>query len=77
MESRCVLMPGPPSPLPWRTRVSNALVPPRNWWHRITGRQRAGIEGRDGAIDAAAMVAHDMGRPDIREAINRLVERGR
>lgn len=31
------------------------------------------IDGRNSALDNAAMVAHDMGRPDIRKAINHLV----
>jgi hypothetical protein len=35
------------------------------------------IEGRDVAIDNAAMTAYDMGRPDIRDAINKLVVRGK
>ena len=36
--------------------------------------RRAFIEGQDTAIDNAAMKAYDMGRPDIREAINQLTE---
>lgn len=32
------------------------------------------IKGRDIALDNAAMKAYDMGRPDIREAINHLVD---
>jgi hypothetical protein len=45
----------------------------RNWWARALGRGRAWDEGRDTALANAAMVAHDMGRPDIRMAINRLI----
>lgn len=37
--------------------------------------RRAYIEGRDNAIDNAAMKAYDMGHPEVREAINSLVER--
>lgn len=33
------------------------------------------IEGRNIAIDNAAMMAYDMGHPDVRDAINALVER--
>lgn len=35
--------------------------------------RRAFAEGRDSALANAAMVAHDMGRPDIRLAINALM----
>ena len=33
------------------------------------------IQGRNAAIDNAAIVAYDMGHPEIRDAINRLVDR--
>lgn len=36
--------------------------------------KEAFIEGRDSALDNAAMKAHDMGRPDIRWEINHLVD---
>ena len=49
----------------------------RNWWAGACGRRKAFIEGRDIAIDHCAMIAYDMGRPDIREAINRSAERGK
>jgi hypothetical protein len=48
----------------------------RNWWARAFGRGAAWDEGRDTALANAAMVAYDMGRPDIREAINRLIPVG-
>lgn len=48
----------------------------RNWWSRAFGRGRAWDEGRDTALANAAMLAHDMGRPDIRQAINRLMPDG-
>lgn len=77
MDSDTIRSVEPPPGLPFWTRVSNALVPLRNWWAGAFGRRRAFIEGRVAAIDNAAMKAYDMGRPDIREAINRLVERGK
>lgn len=47
----------------------------RNWWAGAFGKRRAFVEGGLIAFDNAAMVAHDMGRPDIREAINEMRER--
>jgi len=48
----------------------------RNWWARAFGRGAAWDEGRDAALANAAMVAYDMGRPDIRRAINQLIPPG-
>lgn len=45
----------------------------RNWWARAFGRHRAWCEGRDTALANAAQLARDMGRPDIRLAINALM----
>ncbi len=56
--------------------AARAAVWLKNWWAGAFGRCRAFIEGRDAAIDNAAMTAHDMGRTDIRDAINKLVTRG-
>lgn len=40
----------------------------------IEKRERATFaEGRDAALANAAMTAHDMGHPDVRKAINRLI----
>lgn len=44
----------------------------RNWLRRLVY-GRVWDEARDSALANAAMVAHDMGRPDIRQAINRLI----
>jgi hypothetical protein len=52
------------------------IVAADNWWRRALGRGAAWDEGRDTALANAAMVAHDMGRPDIRQAINRLIPDG-
>lgn len=60
-----------------RRRIYNLTVPARNWWAGAFGRRAAFIEGRDIALANAAMVAYDMGRPDIRERINSLCERGK
>lgn len=57
----------------WRRIGETLVVAARNWWARAFGRGRAWDEGRDTALANAAMVAHDMGRPDIRHAINRLM----
>lgn len=46
----------------------------RNWWSGAFGRRAAFKEGFNLAIDCAAMKAYDMGRPDIREEINKLWE---
>ena len=43
---------------------------------RLLGRDVAFAEGRDTALCNAAMVAHDMGHPDVRVAINRLIPVG-
>lgn len=48
----------------------------RNWWGRAFGRGRAWDEGRDTALVNAAILAYNMGRPDIRQAINRLIPDG-
>jgi hypothetical protein len=60
---------------PFRVWWYNFTLPVRNWWLGAFGRRKAFIEGRDLALDHAAMIAHDMGRPDIREAINNAVKR--
>lgn len=65
-----------PDKLPLSVRLHNLTVPIRNWWLGAFGRRAAFIEGRDIAIDHAAMIAHDMGRPDICEAINNSVKAG-
>lgn len=39
-----------------------------------SGKARAFKEGRDIAIDAAAMLAYDSGHPEVRDAINALVD---
>lgn len=52
-----------------RRRVYNLTVPFRNWWNGAFGRRKAFIEGRDIALAHAAMIAHDMGRPDIQARI--------
>jgi outer membrane murein-binding lipoprotein Lpp len=51
----------------------SAKVRLRNWWARAFGRGKAWDQGRDTALANAAMVAHDMGHPDVRKAINRLI----
>ena len=58
-------------------RCYNFTLPVRNWWFGAFGRRAAFIEGRDLALAHAAMIAHDMGRPDIQEAINKSVEQAR
>lgn len=62
-------------------RVAAELAEPAavalgNWWARALGRGAAWDEGRDAALCNAAMLAHDMGRPDIRQAINSLIPDG-
>jgi hypothetical protein len=47
-----------------------------NWWARAFGRGEAWDEGRDTALANAAMVASDMGYPDVRKAINHLMPDG-
>lgn len=53
-------------------RLSVALG---NWWHGAFGRRAAFKEGGNVAFDNAAMMAHDMGHPEIREAINQMRDR--
>src|SRR4051812_32528278 len=38
------------------------------------GKTRAFKEGRDSAIDSAAMLSYDAGHPEVRDAINALVD---
>lgn len=65
-----------PRPAARRALFARQRVALRNWLARAFGRGRAWDEGRDLALANAAMVAHDMGRPDIRRAINRLIPEG-
>jgi hypothetical protein len=65
-----------PLPARFARRGARARVALRNWWARAFGRGRAFDEGRDTALANAAMVAHDMGRPDIRLRINGLMPDG-
>lgn len=55
-----------------KRRFFNLFVPARNWWNGAFGRKAAYIEGRNAAIDNAAVLAYDMGHPDVRKAINNL-----
>lgn len=55
----------------------NLTLPFRNWWACAFGRRTAFKEGMQLAFDNAAMKAYDMGRPDIREEINKLAESAR
>lgn len=62
---------------PYRAPLSERLrVSMRNWWARAFGCGNARDEGRGTALANAAMVASDMGRPDIRHAINALMPDG-
>ena len=47
----------------------------RNWLRRLVF-GRVWDEARDTALASAAMTAFNMGRPDIRHAINRLIPMG-
>lgn len=60
----------------WRRLAAEIACFLRNKWGRAFGRGRAWDEGRDTALANAAMLAYDMGRPDIRLAINRLIPIG-
>lgn len=46
--------------------------------HRVMAShiKEAGAEARDSALANAAMLAHDMGHPDVRHAINQLIPEG-
>lgn len=76
MNPRAVPGGGPSRWSEMRRHTYNLFVPLRNWWARAFGRGAAFDEGRDVALANAAMTAYDMGRPDIREAINRLIPVG-
>jgi len=53
----------------------NLTLPFFNWWRGAFGRRAAFIQGRDIALDHAAMIARDMGRSDIGDAIATAVQR--
>jgi hypothetical protein len=55
--------------------MNRLLVALSNWWAGAFGRRKAFREGGNVAWDNAAMIAQDMGRPDIREAINKFRDR--
>jgi hypothetical protein len=60
----------------WGRTAEEAKVALSNWWARAFGRGAAWDEGRDTALANAAMVASDMGHPEGRQAINRLIPDG-
>jgi hypothetical protein len=77
--------PNPPGPRRVRMRAFHTCRPDGTWrefpsyhaFRRFLTEQRekaAFIEGRNIALDSAAMKAYDMGYPHVRDAINALVD---